>query len=104
MELLKVNLEIVTLLTDIAKKRDKHFFETQNYVGTAIVALGAVVSMLLDSNEEGLDKKMFNDYLSHAGRILTDVFHQQSAARKSFITLQLHKSIKPTVDAMISHE
>ncbi|XP_029673051.1 uncharacterized protein LOC115241428 [Formica exsecta] len=60
--------------------------------------------MLIDLPEEGLDEDIFTDYLSHAGQILTDVFHQQSVARKSFVTPQLNKNIKPTVDAMISDE
>ncbi|XP_077256832.1 uncharacterized protein LOC143894447 [Temnothorax americanus] len=100
----KINLEIVPLLSEIAKKRDEHFVETQNCVGTALAALGAAVSMLIDPPEEGLDEDVFTDYLSHAGQILTDVFHEQSLTRKSFITPQLNKNIKPTVDAMISDE
>ncbi|EZA48755.1 hypothetical protein X777_13148, partial [Ooceraea biroi] len=100
----KVNLEIIPLLSDIAKKRDQHFLETQNCVGTALAALGAAVSMLIDPPEDGLNEDTFMDYLSHAGQVLTDVFYQQSVARKSFITPQLNKNIKPTVDAMISDE
>ncbi|XP_077264028.1 uncharacterized protein LOC143898431 [Temnothorax americanus] len=100
----KLNLEIVPLLSDIAKKRDQHFVDTQNCVGTAIAALGAAVSMLIDPPEEGLDEDVFTDYISHSGQILTDVFYQQSIARKSFITPQLNKGIKPIVDTMISKE
>lgn len=70
----KMNLEIVPLLTEVAKKRDQHFLETQNCVGTALAALGAAVSMLIDPPEEGLDEDIFTDYLSHAGQILIEVF------------------------------
>ncbi|CAG5090689.1 Protein of unknown function [Cotesia congregata] len=100
----KINLEIVPLLSEIAKKRDQHFLETQNCVGTAISALGAAVSLLLDPPKEGLDEDLFTTYISHAGQILTDVFFQQTEARKSFITPQLNKNIKPVVDSMISNE
>lgn len=100
----QLNLEIVPLLSEIAKKRDQHFVDTQNCVGTALAALGAAVSMLLDPPEEGLDEETFTDYISHAGQILTDVFHQQSIARKSFITPQLNKNIKPVVETMFSNE
>lgn len=96
----KLNLEIVPLLSEIAKKRDQHFVDTQNCVGTAIAALGAAVSMLLDPPEEGVDENIFTDYISHAGQILTDVFHQQSVARKSFITPQLNKNVKSVVETM----
>lgn len=100
----KVNLEILPLLSDIAKKRDQHFLDTQNCIGTAITALGAAVSLLIDPPQVDINEEILTDYLSHAGQILTDVFYQQSIARKSFITPQLNKNIKPTVDAMLSDE
>lgn len=53
----KLNLEIVPLLSEIAKKRDEHFAEIQNCVGTALSALGAAVSLLLDQPEEGIDEE-----------------------------------------------
>ncbi|XP_020297308.1 uncharacterized protein LOC109861882, partial [Pseudomyrmex gracilis] len=104
MEAPKLNLEILPLLSDIAKKRDQHFVQTQNCVGTPIAALGAAVSLLLEPPQDGLDEDLFTDLISHAGQILTDVFHQQSVARKSFITLQLNKSVKPVVETIISNE
>ncbi|XP_063977186.1 uncharacterized protein LOC135162545 [Diachasmimorpha longicaudata] len=100
----KVNLEILPLLSDVAKKRDQHFSETQNCIGSALIALGGAISMLIDPPDDGLDEDIFTDYLSQAGQLLTDVFFQQSVARKSFITPQLNKSIKPAVEAMISDE
>ncbi|XP_044587300.1 uncharacterized protein LOC123266916 [Cotesia glomerata] len=100
----KLNLELGPLLTDIAKKRDQHFADTQNCIGTALSALGAAVSLLLEPPEEGLDEDLFTDYISHAGQILSDVFYQQSVARKSYITPQLNKNIKPLVDNMLSKE
>ncbi|XP_044577643.1 uncharacterized protein LOC123260554 [Cotesia glomerata] len=103
-EALKLNLEIIPLLSDIAKKRDEHFAETQNCVGTALCALGAAVSLLLDQPEEGVDEDALTNYISHMGQILTDVFYQQSVARKSYITSQLNKNIKPMVDTMLSKE
>lgn len=63
----KVNLEIIPLLSDIAKKRAQHFLDTQNCVGIALVALGAAVSMLVDPPEECMDEHIFADYLSYTG-------------------------------------
>lgn len=100
----KINVELGPLLNDIAKKRDQHFADTQNCVGTALSALGAAVSLLTDPPEEGLDEDLFTDYISHAGQILSDAFYQQSVARKSYITPQLNKNIKPVVDTMLSKE
>ncbi|XP_063984940.1 uncharacterized protein LOC135166543 [Diachasmimorpha longicaudata] len=87
-----------------APKRDQPFSETQNCIGSALIALGGAISMLIDPPGDGLDEDIFTDYLSQAGQLLTDVFFQQSLARKSFITPQLNKSIKPAVEAMISDE
>ena len=100
----KLNLEIIPMLTEIAKKRDQHFLETQNCVGTALTALAAAVSTIIDPPEKGVDEDILTDYLSHAGQMMSDVFHQQSIARKSFITPQMDKSIKPTVEEIISDE
>ncbi|XP_015187842.1 PREDICTED: uncharacterized protein LOC107072430 [Polistes dominula] len=100
----KLNPEIVPLLANRAKKRDQHFAETQNCVDTAISALSAAVSMLLEQPEEGVDEDLLTDYISHAGQILIDVFYQQSIARKSFITPHLNKNIKPIVGSILSNE
>lgn len=100
----KINLEILPLLSDIAKKRDQYFLDTQNCIGTAITALGAAVSLLIvsiDPPEEDINEDVVTEYLSHSEQILADVFYQQSIARKSFITPQLNKNIKPTVDAIL---
>lgn len=100
----KVNLEIIPLLSEIAKKRDQHFVDTQNCVGTAMAALAGAVSMLIDPPQEGVDESVFTEYISHASQILADVFHQQTVARKSFITPQLNKGVKSVVDTLISRE
>uniref|UniRef100_A0A0C9RCC8 MutS_0 protein n=1 Tax=Fopius arisanus TaxID=64838 RepID=A0A0C9RCC8_9HYME len=100
----KLKLEISSFLSDIAKKKDQHFVGTENYVGTAIAALGDVVSSFLDPPDEGLDESAIVDSTSHAGPILVDVFHQQTMARKSFITPQMSKSIKPVADIIFSDE
>lgn len=98
----KINLEILPLLSDISKKRDEHFCETQNCVGTALSAIGAAVSMIIDTSGNDLDEDLLTDYITHAGQILTDVFFQNSVARKSFITPQLSKSVKPIADSILS--
>jgi len=57
------------LLTDIAKKRDQHLTDTQKCVETAISALGAVISMIIDNPEDELDQEKFLDYLSHVSNV-----------------------------------
>lgn len=98
----KVNLEIVSILSEIAIKRDHHFLETQNCVGSAISALAAAVSLILEDPDDGIDQGMLIKYLCDAGKLFTDVFYQQSVARKSFITSLLNKDVKPTIEATTS--
>ncbi|XP_039306068.1 uncharacterized protein LOC120357976 [Solenopsis invicta] len=100
----KVNLEIVPVMTDIAKKRDGHFIDTQNTVGSALSALGATISMILNEPEDGIDSETLITYLCDAGKLMTDVFHKHSVARRSFITPLLSKSVKPTIDATKPNE
>ncbi|XP_044575026.1 uncharacterized protein LOC123258849 [Cotesia glomerata] len=92
------------VLSEIAVKRDKHFLETQNTVGSALSALGAAISMVLNRESDEIDQEKFLEYLSHTGQLLTDVFFQQSVARKSFITPLLSKTIKPAIDASKADE
>ncbi|XP_074107699.1 uncharacterized protein LOC141532965 [Cotesia typhae] len=97
----KVNLEIITHLSEISKKRDQHFADTQNCVGTALVSLGSAISMLMENPEDGVDQVQLMKYIWDAGKIRADVFHQHSTARKSFITPNLDKDIKSTLEATV---
>lgn len=44
------------------------------------------------------------EYLCDTGKLLSDVFHQQSIARTSFITPMIRKSVKPLVESLTSNE
>lgn len=100
----KINLEIVPAMSEIAAKRDQHFVDTQKCVGSAIIVLGAALSMLLENPEEGIDELSLLNYLCDTGKLLTDVFYQQSTARKSFITPLLDKAVKPVLEATKSDQ
>lgn len=103
-EALKINLEIASIMSEVAIKRDQHFLESQNCVGSAISALAAAMSMILEDPEDGIDQEVLTKYLCDVGKLLTDVFHQQSVARKSFITPLLNEAVKPTIEAIKSDE
>lgn len=100
----KINLEIVSHLTEIAKKRDQHFTDTQNCVGASLTSLGAAISLLIENPEEGVDYTQLTKYLWDSGKMLSDIFHQHSVARKSFITPNLDKDIKSTLESTESDE
>lgn len=72
-----LNLEVSAAKSEIAKSRDKHFVTNQNVLGSAIVALGEGVSILLNPDEE-IDRNSLLQHLCDSGKLLTDLFHQQS--------------------------
>lgn len=51
-----------------------------------------------------MDQIKLLEYLCDTGKLLSDVFHQQSKTKKSFITPTMKKSVKPLVDALPSDE
>lgn len=59
----KINLEIAPIMSEIAIKRDQHFLESQNCVGSAISALAAAMSMILEDPEDGIDQEVLTKYL-----------------------------------------
>lgn len=100
----KINLEIMGALAEITKKRDQHFVEIQEYVGTAIIAVGSAMSLLLKASEEEVDELKLLECLSDTGKLLAETFHQHSAARKAYITPVMKKSMKTLVDSIHSEE
>ncbi|KMQ86299.1 reverse transcriptase and recombinase [Lasius niger] len=100
----KVNREMFHMMSDIAKARDEHFVKTQNSVGSALSALGAAISLIISNPEDGIDQEILTTYLCDAGKIISDVFYQQSVARRSYITPVLPKSLKSTADDVKSDE
>ncbi|CAD6224846.1 GSCOCG00005582001-RA-CDS [Cotesia congregata] len=86
-------------MTEAATKRDKHFVELQNAIGSAIAVQAAAISMMLESSpREDIDQESFCELLSHAGQLLTDTFYQLSVTRKSFITPLMDKVYKSSLD------
>ena len=54
--------------------------------------------------DEAIDYVQLMKHLWDTGKILCDVYHQQSLTRKSFITPILDKDIRPTLDASVADE
>lgn len=100
----KLNPEINSILNEYAIKRDKHLAETQNCVGSAISTLAGAISMILDNQEDDIDKNVLLKYLCDTGKLLTDIFFHQSASRRSCINPLLNKSIKSTIDKSVADE
>lgn len=70
-------------MADITKKRDRHFQNVQNLLGSAMTELGTVISMILNEEEEGVDKAILLENLCNAGRLMADIHHSQINSQKS---------------------
>lgn len=97
----KINLEILRHMTDVAKKRDQHFSETQGYIGNVLTSLASAFSLITEDPEGDIDQTKLLKYLWDSGKLLSDVFFQQSMARRSFITPILDKDLKMTLEASV---
>lgn len=94
----KVNPEIGAVMSEITSKRDKHFVESQQIIGSAMVALGTTLSTLLEENEEGIDKLTLIEYLGDAGKLLSAVQFKESKTRRAFISPNIDKSLRLVID------
>lgn len=90
----ELNPEVKASLSDAAKKRDDYAFEVQKSAGASLAAMGSVLSMIMNEQEEEVDRLVVVERLSEAARLLTDVIHLQSKSRKAFILPGLDAKIK----------
>lgn len=93
-----LNPEVVATLPEAAVKRDLHFKSVQETTGSALAALGLVISTLLNEGEEGVDRFLLMEHLADAGKLLTDVQHAQSLARRAFISPGLNKDLRQVLE------
>lgn len=99
-----LNPEVGATLSEPAKKRDQHFADSQNSIGSALSALGSSISILISENEEEIDKLDLIEKLCDAGKLLTDLFHAESNARRAFISPTLNPQIKTIIDKSTADE
>ncbi|XP_043465394.1 uncharacterized protein LOC122500502 [Leptopilina heterotoma] len=93
----QLNPEIKTPMTDVAKKRDDHFQDLQRLVGSALSSVGLAISDLL--GEEEFDPFKQLQLLSDAGKLLTEMFHSISVARRAFITPGYTKVVRDILES-----
>ncbi|XP_074115714.1 uncharacterized protein LOC141538235 [Cotesia typhae] len=77
-----LNPEIAATMQDAALKRDKYASEIQKVIGSALLALGQGISLMLDEKEEGIDKIQLLQYLSDAGKLMTEAHHREAKKSK----------------------
>ncbi|KAM0734510.1 hypothetical protein ACS0PU_011981 [Formica fusca] len=97
----KLNPEIKTALSALAIKKDTYQYLAQNQLGAGINAIGAALTEVLNaekSSEQTVDVSKFIERLADAGRILSDLHHDMSKTRKSFIVPGLNPIVKHIAD------
>lgn len=85
----KLNPEISAAIAEGTRTRDKKVEAVQKQLGHGIAALNKGLELLLD---EGKDRLLAITFLSDSCRILCDLHHVETEARKKFITPGLDKA------------
>lgn len=91
----KLNLEVVSALSDTVVKRDSRLEGLQTQVGAALSALSQALTDLLrevDDRPLALIEK-----ISDASRLLLDLHHQKTVSRREIVSLNLKKELKETL-------
>lgn len=93
----KINPEIKSALSQLAIKKDAFQYAAQNQLGAGINAIGAALTEILiaeGSTDREVDTQKLIERLADAGRILSDLHHEMSKTRKSFIIPGLNSIVK----------
>lgn len=69
-----------------------------------MVGLGSAIPMILNEEEEGIDKSMLLEKLCDAGKLMAELHHSQSVGRKAFLSPTLDKQIRPFLDSADTNE
>ena len=94
----KLNPEVEPAMQETAIKRDKHFLECQNIIGSAIASVGSALSLILTEDEEGCDELLIIERLSDSMRFLADLFKKQTVCRRAFILPGLKPKLKAALE------
>lgn len=89
-----LNPEISSSLNDASLKRDRHFVDSQCLIGSALSALGSAITMLLYDKKEVVDRDDLLRLLCDTGKLMTQLHHKESLARKAYILPNLEKKAK----------
>lgn len=91
----RLNPEVQSVSREVVGRRDKKLVDLQNQIGTALSALGQLLTQLLgvDSNKNMALIQLASD----ASRILLDFHYKQSISRRELISLDLKKEAKQTL-------
>lgn len=94
-----LNPEVTKILTPTAVKRDKYSAESQNITGSAMLALGLGISLILNEKEEAVDRDLLLTYLVDAGKLLAESHHHDAISRKAMILPGVEKNMKTVLES-----
>ena len=72
--------------------------DMQEGSGSALVSLGSALAMLVNEEEEEIDTNNLLKYVWDASKLMMDVHHRISEARRQYILPKLEDSKKPIVE------
>lgn len=99
----KLNDILEKMISDSVKQRDVRLMQLQAQIGTSISAIGLAITSILNEEGGGGDRPYIKS-LCDAGRLLTDVFHIETSARKELACYNLERSTKETLLAAPTDE
>ncbi|XP_034941316.1 uncharacterized protein [Chelonus insularis] len=94
-----LNEEVAVIMQPAAKKRDEHAVETQKSLGSAMIALGLGISLILKEKViKDEHRNLLLEYVSDAGMLMAETHHQMAINRRAFILPGLEKSRKDALE------
>lgn len=92
----KLNPLIQKAVSEATTKRDIKFSAFQNQLGAGIVAIGVAITNIL-KEKRGEQNVTLLKPLGEAGRLLADLFHQESCLRRELSAFTLKQELKEEI-------
>nr|CAH7749767.1 unnamed protein product [Callosobruchus chinensis] len=92
----RLNRIVSAAITDSTTRRDIKLSLNQTQIGAAVSAVGIAITALLKDKKE--EHKSIIKQLSDAGRLMADLFYNQSQCRRELLLFNLNKDLKETLE------
>lgn len=89
-----LNPELEISLNETARKRDGYFIDYQKSVGSALISIGAAISLCLEDKQIPVEQHRVLESLCDAGSLLADLHHHLTRSRRLLIIPSLDKKAK----------
>lgn len=93
----ELNQVLIAAMSEAAVRRDAYAMKCQQAVGSALMALGAAVSTLLDE-PESIDKVAFLENLNDAAKFMAEAHFLLNQSRKALILPGVSKPLKELLE------